>query len=1018
MKRIIIPILLGFIISFSLSCSGSSTVTPDTESPTETSVKQEIHTSEQNTHLWGIWDVNIDPETGRIEAVPMRGAYFSCNVTRFIDKPPPNLLLTNFLIDTSNPTYVSIGVDVGIQHPFPGLDNLYGFDVIGVFFGNGSEIYPGNESLYIAGDDDQLLMNPDGYTRWFNWAEFYSAGQQMPIFGYTPGQLGNIEDPSANLNPYKYFADGIGTYASAINYLENNPDSRGRFSPGATNFRNYQLRFLKGDISFQYAVIAHWIPPEGSSPYTIDDFPIGANADEALLTRVVDSSTFHVTGDHTCAGDVILDISVWDWTAVLNADGVMDEYQIKCFSDVWSGAYEVPMIPVEQEEHFYTFNATIPIDFLDTLDPIPVWIEVSYPDLDYSNIVGIINEADGLLAGYSFAEVPVYPEPVDVSPQWPNYRLRDICVYGDHAYIAGRIAGGGGSFLNIWDVSDPYNPISIKWLEIPGSARGLAVAHGHAFIAAGSRMVIVRIDDPLNAHIINESEVTGGHAKDVFVQDDKAYVPVHGDGFNIFHVAPAENTYHVNTVYDNALWQNTCVYTEGEYAYVGARNFIILDINPPESASIICKVETPRVNAVSVSNGYAYLATECKGSCGGPPGLAIIDVSDPESGSLVKLLEEPGDTYDVFVQGDYAYATNFYDLYIIDINQPETAYVAEIVDMGQAARAVWVKDEYAYVVGHSSFKIVHIDPTGSSEIIWSYDVLMWPLDVCVEDEYAYIADGYGLRIIDIDPIQDAEIISTVSTPGKAHKVDISDGLAYVVDDDLGLYIIGINPPESASLIKYLEIPSRVFDVICLDGYAYVTADAGLSNNGLYIFDTDPPEMAYLVNMVVTGTQTEGIDISGNYAFLAGYYSGIEVVDIDPPEDAYICQSITDLPGHPTDIFVIEGYAYTVGEGQKDLMIIDIDPLEEAHIVNSVTTIGKPEGLYVSGGYAYISSYKSFPYSEGYLHIIDVDPVESSLLVHSIDLPFLPVPPSDVYVYGNHLFVADNWGGLLIFEIWN
>ncbi len=102
-----------------------------------------------------------------------------------------------------------IEVDIGLTHPND--DAIFtGFDVCGTIISQGSIEASGDSSVLIPGPDDLHLLNPDGYTRWFNPTEFpYDAEHKMT--GYVDGVMGTPDssaDYSATVNAYKYFADG------------------------------------------------------------------------------------------------------------------------------------------------------------------------------------------------------------------------------------------------------------------------------------------------------------------------------------------------------------------------------------------------------------------------------------------------------------------------------------------------------------------------------------------------------------------------------------------------------------------------------------------------------------------------------------------------------------------------------------------------------------------------------------------------------------------------------------------
>ena len=152
--------------------------------------------------LWGLWDVSIDPSGEYVEIVPLRGPQFTANVTVFMQ--PPKGSTNNLgieIIDASRFfTQGLIDIDLTITHPFPGLDMFTGFDVMGVFISNGDTIgnYDGNVK-YATGSATPVLLNADGYTRWYNPVEFTSGN----LFGYLDGALGTPDAGfDATLNPH------------------------------------------------------------------------------------------------------------------------------------------------------------------------------------------------------------------------------------------------------------------------------------------------------------------------------------------------------------------------------------------------------------------------------------------------------------------------------------------------------------------------------------------------------------------------------------------------------------------------------------------------------------------------------------------------------------------------------------------------------------------------------------------------------------------------------------------------
>jgi len=358
------------------------------------SVTRETATSE--IHLWGYYDIEIDAEAGTVEILPARQAMFTCNVVTFLNANPAYLGIgINKVVHGD--TWVGIGLDVSIAHPFPGLPKYDGYDVRGVFMGDGSLVMGSNEDLIIAelGTDQYMLADPvdpdigqpDGYTRWFNAPEFDPTYATMPLFAATPGLLATKEYcPGATLNPYKYFADDLASTEDVFPWLTYSYELNGRFSSGNTATRYYYLRFPESKgIKFGYAILANWAGP--------DVHP--ANTPEAVAANVeVEDNLWFVDHDNW-GGKLIMDISIFDWFSEIE-NGVMEDYNLLIESNLLDDPYvltENEMAPVGGTEQYSTFHVEIYPDIITGPDYQEVFILAEYPESDYQNDFGVPNLA-------------------------------------------------------------------------------------------------------------------------------------------------------------------------------------------------------------------------------------------------------------------------------------------------------------------------------------------------------------------------------------------------------------------------------------------------------------------------------------------------------------------------------------------------------------------------------------------------------------------------------------------------
>jgi len=359
-----------------LAIIGSSCMTQSGPivSDTEFSIRDEAVSA---TTLWGFYDIEYNLETGGFDIAPVRTAQFTANVVVFLQ--PPLGSTTNLgihIIDDSEFfTQGLIDVNVTLTHPFPGLDKYTGFDVVGTFisFADTYSLYRPDVG-WATGQDNALLLNPDGFTRWYNPVEFLSPN----ILGFVEGALGTKNGGfDATLNPYKYFCDGLGETEDVTEFfhIPANIGNRGSFAPGS-NTRLYELKFPvyggKPDIKFQYAVIASWEPPSGEPPYVLDDFPASANRAEAFHLSASDNGSDLYYTDMSSGGTFRFQAEIFDWGAMTNPEGLMGEVSQVVIE---SGDLDIPA----------GYVSMTPADFFAD----------STPSTEVSSIVSV--ELDGLM---------------------------------------------------------------------------------------------------------------------------------------------------------------------------------------------------------------------------------------------------------------------------------------------------------------------------------------------------------------------------------------------------------------------------------------------------------------------------------------------------------------------------------------------------------------------------------------------------------------------------------------------
>lgn len=371
--------------------------------------------------LWGYYQFNADPVNGRLAVVPLRGVEMHLNALPFLEPPP----LVNLTLDSIEFNGDIIEADIGLRHPFLGLNQFTGFDVCGILISHGSLTGFADTSLMFPGDDDTKLLNPDGFSRWWNPVEF--PVNEGTMFSYNDGLLGaphSYADYTATVNGYKYFTDALDPDDDIADL---SASSRGIFSAGKKNVRHYTIQMGGDGLIFNYAIDACWRLPSGSPPWQVpDDFGENANRPEAYRISISEVENTLWNDGVGSGGDLELLVQVYDW---YNAGS----NSIRVESPGVFTAIDVST-PDISDENSATFAASV----TDATPPYAESIEL---------LITVESEASGYggfitgkaVSSYFFRDVSVDDEEPVVQEEhpWPRFH-RDYGCQG-RAEVAGTL---------------------------------------------------------------------------------------------------------------------------------------------------------------------------------------------------------------------------------------------------------------------------------------------------------------------------------------------------------------------------------------------------------------------------------------------------------------------------------------------------------------------------------------------------------------------------------------------------
>ena len=399
-------LLLFAAIFLALSCQSSQSPTaPESQAPGDLPGVTSARADESpSRYVWGYYRCEVDLDEGTVTVLPSRNAEMHINV----NKPLNEKMALGFTIDpSSTPSSGYLVVNVSISHPFPGNPRLTGFDVRGTFLSYGGLDAGG---LKIPGGSDPQLLNPDGWSRWWNPTEFTDAG----LFGYLKGAYavhGAYGPPTATVNPYKAFGDALWATAD-VDFLTTlmltDPGGRATFSSGKTNVRQYKIQFpVDGGpkIYFDYAIDASWAAPTKNPPTSIPgDFPIWANCMEPFLLqpKVTDCTLVGTPYGGDGGGELELEIEVRDWQGWSNGTYSGQIGEVHLYSPYI--AFDPPTVQQVDGLHFTTLSVTA-AGKPSIIGTVPVLIEIRAPGTVWKQTGAAAPE--GEIAAYARVSVEV-----------------------------------------------------------------------------------------------------------------------------------------------------------------------------------------------------------------------------------------------------------------------------------------------------------------------------------------------------------------------------------------------------------------------------------------------------------------------------------------------------------------------------------------------------------------------------------------------------------------------------------
>ena len=217
------------------------------------------------------------------------------------------------------------------------------------------------------------------------------------------------------------------------------------------------------------------------------------------------------------------------------------------------------------------------------------------------------------------------------------------------------------------------------------------------------------------------------------------------------------------------------------------------------------------------------------------------------------------------------------------------------------------------------------------------------------------------------------IVGICDTPEEANDVVIIDTLIYVADGWGGLRIVDFSDPEEPVETGYYDSHGSARDVVIRENLAFIAYEQGMT-----IVDVGNPYAPFFTGSINTPGFAIGVDVQGDYAYVADYDRGLRMIDVSNPS-LPVEAGYYDTPGTAYAVQADSPYVY-IADGDSGMIILDVS------FPDSIAKIGEYQVLdYNAPAYArdieLVDNLIYLAYWDAGLRIVDVsnpsNPVEVS-----------------------------------------
>ncbi len=615
-----------------------------------------------------------------------------------------------------------------------------------------------------------------------------------------------------------------------------------------------------------------------------------------------------------------------------------------------------------------------------------------------------------------FSEVPI-----------TNRTATIVKVYGDYLYVG----SWGEDGFEIFDVSDPGNPVSVKYVDVSSSYK-FEFIDNYLFLAAvGDHLKIYDITNPVEITELMEFDDVAPY--DVAVVKDYVCMADHEDGM---YVLPLDDEMTPKRIKSFDLSFSTLkMYANGPLLFfpIGHDGLRILDVSDPLNIVDYEQFDI-QVSSVAFYNNLAFVTYN--------DNIRIVDMSDPSNPQELSTIKTTDRGLGVLVQYPYIFiyctqtvidsyhlevynisdpanpvklstlsgassyfTAEYYNNYLLlacNDNKVHCVNVADPENMEFVSKSVfsdsvfyfWMKDNYLYMTDSNQITKTYdmTDPLAPEFISSTPNSSLYSRPLFYNN-LAYANGFMGTDIYDFSDPAYPVLKGFISHGGYIGSKAIANGRLFVqkviMEDKLQIFDLSqpLNPGE-LGLFTAIDGSKAV---IAKDGIAFIAANSG----GLRIFDfsqTDDPQIA----QIKFSGKVVDLAMQNDYLFLAESEYGMHVVNVsDPAHPVVVGEYHPNTNSAVGDIIINGQYAYLTGGPYND--VLDISDPENPEYVADMPTAGNNSQGQVLNNYLYLADQYNG------LKVLDVSDPQNVTLLKTVETDGYFM---DVCIHNNYAYIAD------------